>query len=89
MHNTLRDAFMVEVIDLFAKNKIFEQHRAARHCFQRILIVGNGESLVGGQRRVAAAGVLMQFARIARAVGNRGSVARGRGIGVGRKLGFR
>ena len=39
MHDAFRDALMIEVSDLFAKNEIFEERRPAQPGFERILIV--------------------------------------------------
>jgi hypothetical protein len=64
MDDTLRNPFMVEMHDLFAKDKILQQNRTARADFQRILVVGDGNALIGGQER-AVPGRLMGFPAIA------------------------
>jgi hypothetical protein len=74
MDDTFRDAFVIEMENLFAKNKIFEQRRAASAGFQRILVVRYPYALVGSQvsfiaawRMFAAAmmNLLMRFAATA------------------------
>ena len=40
--------------NLFAEDKIFEQHGAARASFQVVLIVGDGDALIGGDVVVGA-----------------------------------
>jgi len=71
MHDALGNALMVEVGDLLAQDEVFQQRRPARGIAQRVLVVGDRNALVGGQRRVGAAGVLMQFVPLATAVGGR------------------
>src|SRR5690349_16490171 len=53
MDHALRYALMVEVGDLFAKNKVLEQRRAAKSRFERVLIVGDWNALVAGQSLIA------------------------------------
>ena len=50
VHDTLGNAFVVEVRDLLAQHEIFEQRRPAQAEFQRILVVGDGDALVGRER---------------------------------------
>ena len=49
MYYALGNAFVVEVENLFAKMKIFKKGGAARSEPQRILVVGNGSTLLGRQ----------------------------------------
>ena len=48
--DTLRDTLMVEMGDFFAQDEIFQQRRAARSGAQGVLIIGNANALVRGQR---------------------------------------
>ncbi len=65
MHDALGNAFMVEVGDLLAQDEVFQQGRAARAGLERVLVVGHRDALVGGQLRMAATGLLLQFIAIA------------------------
>ena len=40
---------MVEVGELFPEDEVFQQRRATNAVLQRILVIGNGHALVGGQ----------------------------------------
>ena len=53
MDNPLGDALVVEVGDLLAKDEVLEQRRAAEARLQRVLIVRDGDALVGRQRAVS------------------------------------
>ena len=64
--NTLGNALVIEMHDLLAQHEVFQQGGATQRGFQGILVVGDHDALVGGQRRVLAAGVLVQFAALAR-----------------------
>ena len=49
MHDSLGDAFVVEVGNLLAKNEVFEESRAAQPCLQRVLIIRDRNALIGGE----------------------------------------
>ena len=49
MDNAFRDTLMIEMEDLFAEDKVLQQHRAARSRFELILSVGNADTLIGGE----------------------------------------
>ena len=40
---------MIKVRNFLAKNKVFKQSRAPNPILQRVLVIGNGYSLIGGQ----------------------------------------
>ena len=46
MHHALRDAFMIEVENLFSEMQIFQQSRAAGAIAQGVLIVADGDALL-------------------------------------------
>ena len=50
MDDPFRNAFVVEVGDLLAKDEVLEQRRASQPRLQRILIVRNRHALIGGER---------------------------------------
>ena len=47
----LGDALVVEVEDLLAEVEVFQERRAARADPERVLVVGDGDALLGGQDR--------------------------------------
>jgi len=47
--HALGDPLVVEVRHLLAEVEVFEQSRAAHAGLERILVVGDGEALVGGE----------------------------------------
>ena len=49
MDDTLRDALMVKVRNLFSQMEIFQERWAALPGFQGILIVIDAQALIGGQ----------------------------------------
>ena len=51
--DALGNALVVEVRDLFTQNEVFEEGRTAQPGLQRVLVVGNGDALIGGQRPFA------------------------------------
>ena len=71
MHDTLGDAFMVEVKDLFAQQEIFQKRRPACSGAQTVLIVGNRDAMIGGH------GLAARLLRLS-AVAFAGGVAVGR-----------
>ena len=57
MHDALGNALVIEMRDLLAQDEIFQQRGTAQPGLQRVLVVGDGHALVGGQparRRVDA-----------------------------------
>jgi hypothetical protein len=52
MDNPLGDALVVEVSDLLAKDEVLEEGRATQARLQRVLIVPDGDALVGCERAV-------------------------------------
>ena len=65
MHHALGNAFVVKVGDFFSQDEIFQQRRATRVGAQRVLVVAHWNALLGGQHRVAATGLLLQFVALA------------------------
>ena len=65
VNHALRDALVIEMEDLLAKVKIFQSGRPSRTDFERVLIVGNGRSLLGGQNGDFPVGGLVEFAALA------------------------
>ncbi len=59
MDDALRNALMVEVEDLVAQHKVFEQRWPTRAGFQRVLVVGDRRALLRRQHINAAPGRLM------------------------------
>jgi hypothetical protein len=53
MDYALRYALVVKMGDLLAQNKILQERRPAISSFERILIVGNWNALISGQRLAA------------------------------------
>ena len=88
VHNALGNPLMVEVIDLFAKEKILEEDRAARADFQLVFVVGYNRALVRGERRVGTACELVQFTGIAGCFGCSRAGAGRHWIGYSRAPGF-
>ena len=50
------DAFVIEVCDFFAKDEVFEERRPVGIGSKRVLIVGEGYTLIRGQVRMLSAG---------------------------------
>src|SRR5271170_7625834 len=61
MNNAFRNAFMIEVKNLFPKVGVFHRGRPARPNSERILVVGNRRSLLSGQRRDVISRDLVKF----------------------------
>ena len=61
----LGDALVVEVEDLLAEVEVFQERRAAGTGPERVLVVGDGDALLGGQHRRIAAGRLVGLAAAA------------------------
>ena len=53
MDYALRYTLVIEMGDLLAQNKILEQRRPAKSGFERILVIGDWDALIRGQRLVA------------------------------------
>ena len=51
--DALGNSLVVEVRDLFTQNEVFEEGRTAQPGLQRVLVVGNRDALIGGQRPFA------------------------------------
>ena len=64
MDDTLRNAFMVEMKDLFARDMIFEKLRPARAGGQPVLVVCNRMALRSGHHIIIASGFLMVCASV-------------------------
>ncbi|MCW0414557.1 hypothetical protein NB689_000311 [Xanthomonas sacchari] len=79
VHDAFGNALVIEVGDLFAQDEVFQQRRPARGGAQRVLVVGDRNALVGGQRRMRAAGLLVQFVAMAALIGGRGGGGEGGG----------
>src|SRR3546814_19504378 len=62
VNDTLGDALMIEMEDLFAEMKILHQRRSARALAQGVLVISDGRALLGGQRLGAIGSNLMRFA---------------------------
>ena len=64
MHDSLRNPLMVEVEDLLAKMKIFEQCRSARPDAKGVLIIRDRDALLGGQDGHIFTRRLVQFSSL-------------------------
>ena len=64
MDDALGNALVVEMEDLLAEMRVLHQCRAAGALSQRVLVVGNGRALLGGQDLIAVLGALMCLAAI-------------------------
>ena len=53
MHDAFRNAFVIEVRDLFAKDEIFQQRRTAIARFERVLIVVDANALIGREKLIS------------------------------------
>jgi len=61
MDHALRNALVVGGRDPLAQDEIFRQRETTRAEAQRVLVVRNPQTFGGGEGRVAAIGVLVQF----------------------------
>ena len=50
VHDALGNALVVEVRDLLAEDEVFEERRSAKPGLERVLVVGNRDALIGGER---------------------------------------
>ena len=60
--DALGNALVVKVIDLLAKDEVFQQHRASRAGAQGVLVVADRHALLGGEDRTTGDGLLVQLA---------------------------
>ena len=51
MDDALRDALVVEVLDLLPQDEVLQQRRAARAGLQGVLVVADRHAVVGGEPR--------------------------------------
>ena len=66
MNDTFRNALVVEMRDFVAKDEILQERRAARIRPERVLIIGERDALVSGERRMASARDLVQLTACSR-----------------------
>ena len=74
MDDTLGNALVIEMSDFFAKDKILQKRRAARIGPEGVLIIGERDALVRGERGVLSTSDLVQLAagrQLGVSVGNR------------------
>src|ERR1035437_8553742 len=62
VNDTLGNALVIEMCNFLAEDEILQKRRATRIGPERVLIVGNREALVRGERRVVSTSDLVQFA---------------------------
>jgi hypothetical protein len=62
VNDTLGDALVIEMVDFFSEDEIFEKHRTARIGPERILIIGKCDALVRGKCGVLSTSDLVQLA---------------------------
>jgi hypothetical protein len=65
MHDTLGYALMVEVKKLLTEMKVLEQRWSAVADLERVLIIADGDTLLGGEAGGLAVGRLMHLAAAA------------------------
>ena len=61
VNHALRNALVVKMGDLLTQDEVIQQRRAAATAPQRVLVVGDRHALVGGQRRMGATRLLLDF----------------------------
>ena len=66
MNDTFRNALVVEMRDFVAKDEILQERRAAGIRPERVLIIGERDALVSGERRMASARDLVQLTACSR-----------------------
>ena len=66
VNDTFRNALVVEMRDFVAKDEILQERRAARIRPERVLIIGERDALVSGERRMASARDLVQLTACSR-----------------------
>src|SRR5690606_17297809 len=62
MHDALGNPLVVEMRDLFAEDEVLEQGGTTHADLERVLIVGDDQTLIGGQRYVGTVHLLMELA---------------------------
>ena len=62
MHDPFGNPLVIKMGDFFAKNEVFQKRGTARICPERVLIVSEWYTLIGGECGVRATGDLMQLA---------------------------
>jgi hypothetical protein len=62
MHDAFGYALMVEMKNLLSEMEVLEKRRAAKAGAKRVLIVGDGDAVIGCEHVAFPAGALMQFA---------------------------
>src|SRR5580704_4936795 len=86
MHDALRNALMIEVLDLLEQNMVFQNCRTTVAGLEGIFVITDDGTYLSSHGRMLAAGELMQFA--AGAGGGVGTLLSGRsGRFLGRPLG--
>ena len=66
VNDTLGNALVVEMRDFVAKDEILQERRAAGIGPERVLIIGERDAMVGGERRMASDRDLVQFTACSR-----------------------
>jgi hypothetical protein len=61
MNDTLGNTLVIEMRDFVAKDEILQERRAAGIGPERVLIIGERDALVGGERRMASTCDLVYF----------------------------
>src|SRR5664280_2888032 len=62
VNDTLRNALVIEMRDLLAKDEVLQERRAARVGPERVLIIGKRDALIRSERGVPLTGDLVQLA---------------------------
>ena len=66
VNDTLWNALVIKMEYLFAENMVFHQDRAARACFERVLIIRDRTALRSRHRLFAVRGSLAGFTAFAK-----------------------
>ena len=66
MNDTFPNTLVIEMRDFVAKDEILQERRAARIRPERVLIIGERDALVSGERRMASARDLVQLTACSR-----------------------
>jgi hypothetical protein len=66
MHNSLRNALVIEMEDFLAEMEVLEQDRTARPYLQAVLVVGDWDTLLGSQHRILGTGNLVNLTAVTR-----------------------
>ena len=78
MNDALRNALVIEVGDLLAKDEVLQEDRAPLDRLQRVLVVGDGNALIRGEDLRRCLCDLMRLASLTRLGCRRGRLARRR-----------